>query len=746
MIPVNKGYTTPCSPVSSNCVIWQGPDIPCINICNGDTVSDVVGKLAEELCSLIDASCQCNPDISGLDLNCLPSETTLELQPVLQAIIDYLCDLNPGGGGQLPNIQLPACLIYDDPLGNPVTQLPLDQFATLLGNKVCDILSDLNTIELSIIDLQSRVTILENCVLPCVSPGSVPNDFDVISSCLFPGISVPVSQLLLDLESEFCNFRNAVGSISLINNAISAQCLTGLDTRLSGPGTYGSVLGWVNSPSTLAESNVDQWLVICDLYNAVKDIQDNCCDVGCSGVIFGFSYITIDGNSDGVVDSLVLNFTSSTIPSGFSDCGGATIVTITDSYGNSITQSVNVTALSTDPLGVTVSLTGLNTLAPLVLSVPFCVTDGTSTCSERDTVAIPLNIPCPSDLSATAVITDINVAFTNALGTGVTYTINAIDSSTGLPLGTVNITSPGTTISHTFTGAVPGRTYSIIITITQGPSIKTCPPTTVLVPGNETELRTVWFSGGYVPDVNGLPIGQEENDFFLDTSTGNIYKRLSSSWSLEMNILGPAGPAGPAGPTGPIGPTGPAGTPGSEWLSGTGVPNNANGNDGDWYIDLNNEWKYEKVAGVWVLRFSYAKGLIEFNGSTLTISNPTAVEVTRDSGYRSLLKGITARTGQNGFVIPSTGTYQIRAVVNLEALTTVNEAAGNIIIVSATGAQIASSHWATIPLSTQSADESVVAEGWETLNAGDEVFLKINSSLSTDSILPSKVFIYIEKL
>ena len=41
-----------CSPVSSNCVIWQGPDLSCINLCNGDTISSVVYKVATDLCTI----------------------------------------------------------------------------------------------------------------------------------------------------------------------------------------------------------------------------------------------------------------------------------------------------------------------------------------------------------------------------------------------------------------------------------------------------------------------------------------------------------------------------------------------------------------------------------------------------------------------------------------------------------------------------------------------------------------------
>ena len=64
MKPLNLD-NKPCSPISSNCVLWQGPDIPCINLCKGDTVSDVVAALAEELCCVLTIL-----DINSYDLSC----------------------------------------------------------------------------------------------------------------------------------------------------------------------------------------------------------------------------------------------------------------------------------------------------------------------------------------------------------------------------------------------------------------------------------------------------------------------------------------------------------------------------------------------------------------------------------------------------------------------------------------------------------------------------------------------------
>ncbi len=55
-----------CSPISSNCIIWQGPDLPCLSLCKGDTVSDVVYKVASELCNI-----QAATDIDTVDFSCL---------------------------------------------------------------------------------------------------------------------------------------------------------------------------------------------------------------------------------------------------------------------------------------------------------------------------------------------------------------------------------------------------------------------------------------------------------------------------------------------------------------------------------------------------------------------------------------------------------------------------------------------------------------------------------------------------
>ena len=104
MIPTNSsGTTNGCNNISSNCVVWQGPDITCIDLCTGDTITDVTYKLATKVCKLITDGVTANPSLTGLDLKCLniAGITPTELVPVLQAMVVQICANT--GTGQVPN-------------------------------------------------------------------------------------------------------------------------------------------------------------------------------------------------------------------------------------------------------------------------------------------------------------------------------------------------------------------------------------------------------------------------------------------------------------------------------------------------------------------------------------------------------------------------------------------------------------------------------------------------------------------
>jgi hypothetical protein len=499
MIPVSNGKQQPCSPISSNCVIWQGPDLPCINLCKGDTISDVIAKMATELCDLIDQACQCEPDLTGLDLKCvLPSGSTppQTLVATIQLIIDYVCNLNPGGGGTLPIIQLPPCLYYTDPVtGNPITALPLDQYAAYLAGKICNIITSIGIINQTLIDFETRITVLENCVLPCSATGG---EVQVISQCIIPGGNlVNVSTLLLALESAFCNLQDATGDPAAISQTINQQCLYGTTPRLSGVGNYGSLPGWQISPSTLAQSVQNLWIAVCDMYSAITNIQENCCDSGCEGITFGFTY-NVNTDGAGIPISLNLNFTGSTIPVAYNDCGGSTVVTITDSAGNVITQVVNVKSLSTNPAGTNIALTGLNVYQSILVNINFCVTDGINLCSESRTQIVPLQIPCPTPVTVTPGTTSVDVSFSNSLGTGVVYVIKIADTTTGILVGSTTVNTPGVTVLHTFTGLAAGTSYTVTIEVTSGGATRICPGGVVTTVGTScANISSVTVDGAF---------------------------------------------------------------------------------------------------------------------------------------------------------------------------------------------------------------------------------------------------------
>ena len=315
----------------------------------------------------------------SLLLTCLniPGTTPTTLVPVLQEMVNSICadsgsNLPPENYVQdnLPIMTLPLCLQYNDAGGNLVTQLRLDLFATLIANKVCDILTTISSIQSTLTSYGDRIAILEACVLPC---SGVVVEKQIVPTCILPSVLTDVSVLVLAIEARFCALENAVGLPAAINSAISQTVIVSSYTTLTNNAvTYGSITGWNAGASTLAESFQNAWVVIDDMYTAIQNIQLNCCPSGCDAVTFGFIANGVT-NPSGEIDTINFDFTSSSIPAAFNDCAGSTVVTITDASSTSITSTVNVSSLQSNPSGINVSTAALNTSQDLSISVAFNV-------------------------------------------------------------------------------------------------------------------------------------------------------------------------------------------------------------------------------------------------------------------------------------------------------------------------------------------------------------------------------------
>ena len=118
--------------------------------------------------------------------------------------------------------------------------------------------------------------------------------------------------------------------------------------------------------------------------------------------------------------------------------------------------------------------------------------------------------------------------------------------------------------------------------------------------GNTGESGTGWTSGRSAPSLN---VGRA-NEFYLDTSNGDVYRSNSSgTYERVGNITGPQGPAGSKGPEGPKGNTGATGT---GWASGSSTPSFNVGRANEFYLNTSNgdvyrsnsSGTYERVGNI----------------------------------------------------------------------------------------------------------------------------------------------------
>lgn len=302
MKPVNLD-NSPCSPVSSNCVIWQGPDIPCIKLCKGDTISTVVAKMATELCSILDTLDVSNYDLSCFNLNeCAPKD----FQELIQFILDRLCKVgklpleNGEGSGETVVIST-NFLLGAAPCFNVTEPIKLTEYVTLIGNRVCSLVTQISVINQTLTQLNARITALENepdyvYTLPTFEP-----------LCTIGGLSLGPQNIAVILQefidAVWCPFFGIVGTTANLANAVATQNTTTLgvlSTSIQYGGTMGAAYPGYTNPgptSTIASTIQNLWWALEDTrsreYNVVAGNNTTVTPVS----IGGLTTFTIDGET-----------------------------------------------------------------------------------------------------------------------------------------------------------------------------------------------------------------------------------------------------------------------------------------------------------------------------------------------------------------------------------------------------------------------------------------------------------------
>ena len=235
MKPLNLD-NRPCSPISSNCVVWQGPTLTCINLCTGDTISDVVEKLATELCTLLDQTNVTNYDLTCLGVTaCGPKD----FQALIQLLIDKICELN----GITPdnvksNSGCPDCIVTVAPcfqVGNQTTMQLLD-YVQMIAEKVCALIDEIDNINIQLANLDIRVTVLENTPPPVFTLPSIIVDC-TLSPTVVGGnsytIDLVLNALVNDDTSGYCSLLGSTGLPADLLSAVASACITSTTPTLS---------------------------------------------------------------------------------------------------------------------------------------------------------------------------------------------------------------------------------------------------------------------------------------------------------------------------------------------------------------------------------------------------------------------------------------------------------------------------------------------------------------------------------
>lgn len=234
---------------NSSCVIWDGPDIKCLDLCRGDTVTDVVYKAGKTLCELLDKF-----NISLLDFECYVNENPKpqDIQQLLQWFITKLCELKQEIDSKDLNIDcnyvknnIYSCNInfsLCDRNGNSQSYvLPLysetsSSFISLLSDLICVIRGDINDIKQDIANINTQINyILNNCCNEGEGGGGVSIDI-VPNTCVYPNTQTPPA--IITNSTQLDDYLNNIAQFTCCIAGLLGHTVNDIKCYVSGCGPF----------------------------------------------------------------------------------------------------------------------------------------------------------------------------------------------------------------------------------------------------------------------------------------------------------------------------------------------------------------------------------------------------------------------------------------------------------------------------------------------------------------------------
>ena len=310
------------NPVTTKCVVWDGPDITCLDgtvLCKGQLVETTIYTIATKLCEIYEkiGLDGINTCINGSDDTPFIIDQNSSIKDVFSAIIYNICNLQTKieilENRSCPEIRgvIPACILSNPVLYNQLLalqgyddtdkSLPIDVYANFIAKVVCTMLISISSLQTSVSNIQDNIQNLWNTLNNC----SNNCNFEVLPTCTNDPILNPnlepqfIGTAYEWLEAAFCNLQAVVGTPDQITQAIGKECAN-LDNsdRLSAGGVMSNIGGWINNPTSLSDSLGNMWLTVCDMRQAVQQILNGCCFSLCSNLDFSYDIVwAADGKS-----------------------------------------------------------------------------------------------------------------------------------------------------------------------------------------------------------------------------------------------------------------------------------------------------------------------------------------------------------------------------------------------------------------------------------------------------------------